>query len=198
MHRLEQADAHHLGIFLASEFLLFGGLFAAIVFYRIVHPQEVVEASKDLHLWIGALNTVVLLTSSLTAAMAAQSAKADQAVGTKRLLLAAAALGVAFLAIKAVEYSIEYRDGMLPVPGGDQQLGEPIAHLFMNLYLVATGLHAVHLTIGILLFLFTVARLWSLSIRLPRDAVSITVPALYWHLVDVVWIFLYPALYLAR
>ncbi|MBP0439520.1 cytochrome c oxidase subunit 3 [Tianweitania sediminis] len=187
-----------MGIFLASEFLLFGGLFTILVFYRIVHGHEVVEASKELHLWIGALNTVVLLTSSLAAALAAKSAKDGDQRLTQRLLLAAAALGAVFLVIKAGEYSLEYGDGMLPVPGGGGQLVEPLSRLFMNIYLVATGLHAVHLTIGIGLFVFTAFRIWHRSIRLPQDQLSIVVPTLYWHLVDIVWIFLYPALYLQR
>lgn len=196
----QQRHAAMLGIaiFLASEVLLFGGLFAAITFTRIAHPTRVVMASRELHVWIGALNTVVLMSSSLSAAIAVAAARRGRAGLTAGILVLTVLLGFAFLGIKAAEYVMEYREGMFPVPGGNGALAEPVKRLFMDLYLVATGLHAVHLSIGICLLLIVAARVWTRNLMLPQRAVMVEVPILYWHLVDVIWVFLYPALYLAR
>ena len=111
-------------------------------------------------------------------------------------LVAAALLGVAFLGIKAYEYASEYAEGLLPIAGGVTRFSTPVQHAFMDLYLVATGLHAVHLSIGIAMLLVVAARLRGLVMP-DRQILPATV-GLYWHLVDVVWVFLYPVLYLAR
>lgn len=187
-----------MAIFLATEILLFGGIFAAILYTRFAHPAAVVDASKELHLWIGAANTVVLLASSFAAAVAVAAAKGGRDKTTAGLLLLTALLGVAFLCLKAVEYGKEFSEGMLPVKGGDHALSNPVTRLFMDLYLVATSLHAVHVTIGICLLLWLSVRVGSRHIPLPSRAVLVEAPILYWHLVDVIWVFLYPALYLAR
>jgi cytochrome c oxidase subunit III len=195
----QQHTAAMLGmyVFLATEVMLFGGLFAAIGLMRYEHAAAFVEASKRLHLWIGAANTLVLLTSSLTAALGVHAARQGRRGLTAGLLAATALLGLGFLGLKAYEYHSEYREGLLPVPGGDANLATSVERLFMNHYLVATGLHATHLVIGVGLVVVLAVRAGR-HLRLPGRAVVIEIGVLYWHLVDLVWVFLYPALYLAR
>jgi cytochrome c oxidase subunit 3 len=194
-----QHDAGMLGmyVFLASELMLFGGLIVVILIYRLLHPQEIVAASHRLHIWIGAFNTLVLLTSSLAVAAAVEAARCGFGKRSARLLAGASVLGLAFLAAKAIEYRLEYGEGLLPGFAASHFSG-PVEQLFMNLYLVATGLHAVHLIVGIALMAGLAWRTGSGALPLPDRANVVQVSGLYWHLVDVIWIFLYPILYLAR
>ncbi|SMF72771.1 cytochrome c oxidase subunit 3 [Xaviernesmea oryzae] len=196
----QQRDAAMLGmyVFLGSEIMLFGGLFAVAAVMRLLHPAEVVEASKALHVWIGAVNTAVLLTSSLFVALAVDCAKGGRRRGTGAWLFSAASLGAVFLAIKVYEYSLEHAEGLLPGLGAPLKVSTPVQRAFMDLYLVATGLHALHLLIGILLLLVIAIRAASGRLLLPERAIVPVTAGLYWHLVDVIWVFLYPILYLAR
>ena len=190
-----ERDIARLGmlLFLASEVMLFGGLFAGAFGLRLAHPVAYGAASSQLHLWLGTANTAVLLTSSLLVALAVDAAKRDKPKSLAWLFIAAAVLGLLFAAIKGSEYWLEYREGLMPgVNGG--AIGSGPQRLFMDLYFVATGLHAVHLSIGIALLLALAAR--ALVGRLDR-VLAVNV-ALYWHLVDIVWIFLFPTFYLAR
>lgn len=196
----QQRDADMLGmyVFLASEIMLFGGLFAVAFVLRLLHPHEVVAASKQLHVYIGAINTAILLTSSLCVALALPAARGGARRWAALLLGGAALLGVAFLGLKAFEYSLEYRDGLLPGVNDPGRFSGPVEHLFMDLYLVATGLHAIHVTIGIALLTGLAWRIRQGWLPLPQRAVVVEMSGLYWHLVDVIWVFLYPVLYLAR
>jgi cytochrome c oxidase subunit III len=198
-HRQQhEADMMGIYIFLATELMLFGALLAVIFMVRVLHPHEVVEASKRMHVFIGAINTALLLTSSLAVALAVNAARAAMTRRAAWFLAAAAVLGLGFLALKGWEYAKEYRDGLLPVNNALPGFSGPVEHLFMNLYLIATGLHAVHLTIGIALVAGLAGGLGRGALPLPGRAVVVESCGLYWHLVDVVWVFLYPALYLAR
>ena len=190
--RQREADRLGMLVFLASEIMLFGGLFAVALTLRLRHPAEYQEAAAGLHIWLGTINTAILLTSSLLVALAVEAARADRSVAARRLLLGAAALGVAFLGVKGLEYYAEFREGVVPVlaPGG---LSSPFETLLMTFYFISTGLHAVHVTIGIaMLAMVALARS---PARMDPPIVLGNV-ALYWHLVDIVWIFLYPTLYL--
>ncbi|TPE51048.1 cytochrome c oxidase subunit 3 [Amaricoccus solimangrovi] len=189
------ADMMGMYLFLGTEIMLFGGLFAAMALTRLQHPAEYVAHSRELHLWIGAWNTVILLTSSLFAALAVHAAREGAGRAAARWLGATAAFGLGFLALKATEYTLEFREGLLPVTGGDGALSEPVQRLFMHLYLVSTGLHAVHLTIGICV---VTGLAWRLRRAESARAIPVEITGLYWHLIDVVWVFLYPVLYLAR
>ncbi|WP_027133222.1 cytochrome c oxidase subunit 3 [Geminicoccus roseus] len=193
-----EADLMGMYVFLATEIMLFGGLCAVILIYRGLHPEEVVAASKKLHLWIGALNTVMLLTSSLAVAAAVQAARAARSGLAARCLAGAALLGLLFLGLKAVEYHAEYQEGLLPILSQPPTFSSPAQQLFMNLYLFATFLHALHLTIGVALVAGLAWRLHRQSLPLPQRLMTVQVAGLYWHLVDIVWVFLYPILYLAR
>jgi cytochrome c oxidase subunit 3 len=196
----QQREADMLGmyLFLASEVLLFGGLFAGALTYRILYPEAVVAASARLHVWIGAANTALLLTSSLLVALAVQAADCGLRRPAAALLSGAAGLGFGFLVLKAVEYTKEIHQGLLPGFGGRFDFSSPVEQLFMNLYLVGTGLHAAHMTVGIAILAGLAWRIGRRSLPLPERAVTVAVCGLYWHLVDIVWVFLYPVLYLAR
>jgi len=196
----QQHEADMLGmyVFLATEIMLFGGVFAVIFIIRFLHPQDFVEASKRTHLWIGGINTLVLLTSSLCVALAVAAGRAGRSKAAAGLLSGAVGLGLVFLGFKGLEYWLEYRDGLLPSVSWPPRFSGPVEQLFMNAYFIATGLHAIHLSIGICLMALLSFRIARGFLPLPNRAVTIEVSGLYWHLVDIVWIFLYPALYLAR
>jgi cytochrome c oxidase subunit 3 len=192
-----QRDADHFGmlIFLSTEVLIFGGLFAALFVLRAEHSADYVQSSKEMHYWLGGLNTAVLLTSSAVVALMVEAVKAGSPRLAKWLLAGAIALGLAFLAIKFTEYALEYRDGVVPLLS-DGKLHGGADTLFMDLYFAATGLHAVHVTAGLVLL---GSLIWPFgTARHDTSAVFAGNAALYWHLVDVIWVFLYPTLYLAR
>ena len=182
-------------VFIASEVLFFGALLAAYLAGRIHWPQGFAAASRHTHVVLGTLNTAVLLTSSALVALAVACTRHHaHRRWTARLLCATAALGLAFLGIKGYEYLLEWREGLFPGPAF--ALPQPGAQLFFMLYFFMTGVHAVHLVCGfaaVAVFARAIAahRAWAGGERL--EAV-----ALYWHFVDVVWIFLYPFLYLVE
>jgi len=184
-----------LWLFIANELMLFGGLFMALTVYRIIHTETTRAASEHLHLWIGGANTAVLLTSSLTMVLAVLAARAGDVRTTVRMLLATAAIGAVFLALKGWEYRLEYDEGLMPGVGPVFPLGAS-QELFFNFYFVSTGLHAVHLALGIGAVLFFAARLHRGRMDLPHRSTMIEGLGMYWHFVDVVWVFLYPVLYL--
>ncbi len=191
--RQREADRLGMLIFLATEVMLFGGIFAAAIGLRLENRTAYVEAAHHLKLWLGTANTAVLLTSSLFAALAVTAARMKRPHWAGWSFAATIALGLAFLAIKGTEYWLEYKEGLMPGTA-PAHFESPFEQIFMNLYFISTGLHAVHVTIG--LCLLTVTALMRRA-REDEHAVLIGNVALYWHLVDIVWIFLYPTLYLA-
>ena len=194
----QQKDASSLGmwVFLVTEILFFGGLFLAYTVYRAKYPLAFAEASRHLDITLGTFNTAVLIISSLTMAMAVYSA----ATGSRRaivvFLLLTMALGAVFLGVKAVEYTHKFHDHLVPgpnfrFPGADAHQAE----IFFSLYFAMTGLHAAHMIIGI--GLLTVLVLHARKGRYgPEYHTPVEVSGLYWHFVDIVWIFLFPLLYL--
>jgi cytochrome c oxidase subunit 3 len=192
-----QRDAGKFGIwvFLASEMLFFGALILTYTVCRVDHVAAFAAAGRETNIWFGTINTAILLTSSLTMAMASQAAASGAEL--RRLILwclsATAALGLAFLVVKGFEYREDIEKHL--VPGADFALKQDGAQLFFGLYWLITGVHAVHLTIGIIL----VGRLTALGYWKAfslHDNPEIEVTGLYWHLVDIIWIFLYPLIYL--
>lgn len=191
--RQREGATFGIWLFLASELLFFGALILAYTVCRIENPQAFAAAARETDIWYGTINTAILMTSSLTMAVAAQSADADLRRMALWCLATTAALGLAFLVVKGCEYAEDIEKHL--VPGADFALPQPAAQLFFALYWLMTGLHAVHLTIGIAL----VSRLCLLGScrRLTlRENPEVEVTALYWHLVDVIWIVLYPLIYL--
>lgn len=193
VERQEEADRLGMLVFLASELMLFGGVFAALLALRLTHPHEFLAASAHMKLWHGTANTAVLLTSSLFAALAVEFARTGRPRATGAALWSAVALGGVFLCIKAHEYWSEWRDGALP-GFANAHFDGPVEQLFANIYFAGTGLHAIHVTIGMSLLVAAALRR---SAREDRAAILVGNAALFWHLVDVIWVFLYPTLYLA-
>lgn len=196
--REQRRDADRLGmwIFLATELLLFGSLFTAFSEYGLLYPTVFHEASLHLNLTLGAIATGVLLLSSLAMALAVRSARVGRLRTLALLLVATAGLGVLFLGLKFAEYYEHFQQHLAPgfgfaYPGSQPQQAE----LFFVLYFVMTGLHAVHLTIGIILVasMLVLARRERIS---PEHYLPLDLVGLYWHFIDVIWVFLYPMLYL--
>jgi cytochrome c oxidase subunit 3 len=189
-----EPDAGKLGmwVFLASEVLFFGGLFVAYLYGRTHWPQGWATASRHTDVVLGTVNTALLLTSSAVVALAAAVPARRVAA---RLLWTTAALGIVFLVLKGVEWHAEWAEGL--VPGVNFALPDtPGAEEFFALYFLMTGLHGVHM-------LFGIATLAVLATGAGRERAwartrQVEVAALYWHFVDVVWIFLYPLLYLVN
>jgi cytochrome c oxidase subunit 3 len=195
---LQQRKAADLGmwVFLATEILFFGALFVAYTATRLHDPQAFAIASRLTNLTLGSVNTAVLLTSSLTMALAVRATKLGLRNASIAFLLATAVLGLAFLGIKFTEYYLDWRDHLVPVL--DFAHAGPHAggvENFFYLYFFMTGVHSIHLVIGIVmaLVLAFLARRRDFS---PDYFTPVELGGLYWHLVDIVWIFLYPLLYL--
>jgi len=194
----QQKEASALGmwVFLVTEVLFFGGLFLTYCVYRNLYPAAFTEASHELIVWAGTINTAVLITSSLTMALAVRAAQTGARRLMMTLLAATMALGCVFLGIKAFEYYSEYIVHHVPGPGFQFE-AEHYRHaqLFFSLYFIMTGLHAIHMIIG--LAVMAVMWWWSYRGIITADYYSpIEVSGLYWHFVDIVWIFLFPLLYL--
>ena len=188
-------DTAQLGmwIFLATEVLFFGALLLAYAYARSHWPQGFAVASRHTDVVLGSVNTALLLTSSALVALAV--AIRESAARQSWLLGAAAALGLAFLVIKGIEYRREWQQGLFP-GAGFSLAAQPGAALFFMLYFFMTGLHALHLLIGMALlgvFAWGTARraAWA-----PQRRVEVA--GLYWHFVDIVWVFLYPLIYLVN
>jgi cytochrome c oxidase subunit III len=194
----QQSEAATLGmwVFLVTEVLFFGGLFLAYTIYRGWYPDAFAVSSHELDIVLGTTNTIVLITSSLTMAMAVHSAQLGHRRKLMIFLALTMALGLAFLGIKGVEYYHKFVEHH--VPGPTFQFEEKYvreAQIFFSLYFVMTGLHAAHMVIGlgIMIWMF----IWSWNGTITREYSNpIEVSGLYWHFVDIVWIFLFPLLYL--
>jgi cytochrome c oxidase subunit III len=192
-----QAESLGMWVFLATEVLIFGALFAGYAAYRLLYPHDFEAASSKLNLLIGAINTVVLLTSSLTMALSVYAAHTDHQRLLVRCLAMTAALGALFMVFKVIEYYTDYRDQLVPVLAFDAtEWAEPgHVQLFLMFYYIMTGLHALHLTIGIgvMIWVIVLARRGRFG---PQHYSPVEVAGLYWHFIDVIWIFLLPLLYL--
>lgn len=188
-------------VFLATEVLIFGALFTGYAAYRSWYPASFGAASRHLNVLIGGVNTVVLLTSSLTMALAVRSAQLGRRRALVALLMLTALLGTAFLALKAVEYYSDYRGKLVPGLAFDPEewRHDPVnpaqVQLFLIFYYVMTGLHAVHLTVAIVIVAVLAFMAWRRAFS-PEYHTPVEVWGLYWHFVDIVWIFLLPLLYL--
>jgi cytochrome c oxidase subunit 3 len=187
----KRAATFGIWIFLGSEILFFGAFFLAYGYLRVLHPGAFELASKNTDVVFGTLNTAILLSSSLTMVLAARAADIEVKGAVLVCLALTAALGLAFLVVKGFEYKGDLEKEL--VPGTHFPL-PPAAELFWSLYWVVTVVHAIHLSIGIV----AVTRLTVDVARekLPLRSPQYEVTALYWHLVDIVWIILYPLIYL--
>lgn len=194
----QQGEAAQLGmwVFIATEIMFFGGLIFTYFTYRQAHPAEFATAARDTELWCGAVNAGILVTSSLTMVLAITAAAAGERRALLGWLALTALLGLAFLGIKGYEYVADYQHQVVPALDFVLKPGHrPPGEIFWVFYFIATGLHAIHLTIGIALVLYMLARAWRGGLT-PAYYAPLEVVGLYWSFVDTVWIFLFPALYL--
>lgn len=194
-----QGETAELGIwaFLVNETIFFGALVFTYYLYRVSYPDEFAAAAKDAVLWCGTVNVAILVTSSLTMVLAINAAAQGARQEMTRWLVATCVLGFAFLFIKGYEYYQDFLDRVVPAVNFVAKPGEGSAgELFWVFYWVATGLHAIHLLTGIGLLLYML--LW----RIRRGEITpayyapLEVVGIYWSFVDVVWLFLYPSIYL--
>jgi cytochrome c oxidase subunit 3 len=186
-------------VLLATEALMFGALFLSYLIYRLLFSQTFAAASAQLDSLLAALNTGVLLTSSLTIALAIQAVALRRRALALWLLAATVALGCLFLILKGYAWYTEYQHHLVPLRGFQADysaLGEG-AQMFFNLYFVMTGMHALHLSIGIAVVLVMMAYVaW--SDRTAMVARRVGLAGLYWHFVDIIWVFLFPLFYLVK
>jgi len=198
---VQQREAVRIGMwaFLATEVMFFGALFLTYFYDRHLFAEGWVAASKHTDLLLGSLNTALLLVSSLTMALSVEAAKARRPDAATKTLLMTMGLGAVFLVLKGVEYAEHIRDGLLP--GSTFHFEEPASlarpvELFYYLYFTMTGLHALHMLGGIVWLSVLVIASRRGSAR--GFDTHVEVAGLYWHFIDVVWIFLFPMFYLAR
>jgi cytochrome c oxidase subunit III len=194
----KQAHAARLGMwaFLASELLLFAGLFALYAGYRVLFPVDFALAAGHNNVAIGTANTLILITSSLAVAVSLLAVRRARPRRAAALLLAGVACGLLLLVLKGVEYRQHFHEGIYPGPAYHfAELPGSGARLFFTLYFIMTGLHALHVIAGMVILSWLAAGAWRRSYS-PARFVHVELGALYWHLVDVVWIFLWPMLYL--
>jgi len=218
----QQRGAERLGMwmFLATEILFFGGIFMAYTIYRFMYSRDFADISGRLNVLVAGINTFLLLTSSMTMMFAIRAAQLGRRKQLMNMLALSALLGTGFMCFKAYEYAQDYHEGLMPwmsnfgeVPihdpdthgGPDKTLNEQWAakdvspnrvRLFMTFYFVMTGIHGLHLIIGIGVILYLWGRAY-LGWITPDRYVAVEVTSLYWHLVDGIWLFLMPLLYLA-
>ena len=201
-HHFDDAEQQHnastlgMWLFLVQEVMFFGGLFLAYVVYRTSFPEAFHAGSHELDITLGAFNTVVLLTSSLTMALSVHAAQVSKRGMLIVNLLLTLFLGLVFLGVKVIEYAAKFEHHLVPGPhfafhGPDATN----AQLFFSLYFAMTGLHALHMIIGAGLLMVLIVRstqgMFNKNYYTPVEMVG-----LYWHFVDLVWIFLFPLLYL--
>lgn len=194
----QQFSSSKLGmwVFLLTEIMFFGGLFVAYIVYRAWNPELFTMAATQLDTMLGAINTVVLIASSLTVALAIRSAQLNKQKHIIYFLIATILLATVFLVIKYFEYTHKFDYGIYP---GALYTFEGIAHekanVFFSIYYMMTGLHGLHVLIGIGIMIWLVVKAQKGAFT-SSYYTPVEITGLYWHLVDIIWIFLFPLLYL--
>ena len=204
----QQKNASQLGmwLFLGTEIMFFGGMFLAYLVYRLNYYNEFAAGSRSLDLKWGTINTAVLICSSLTVAMGVRAAQTGKRKLLVILMLLTLVFGFTFLGIKGVEWYSKYTEHHIPGPTFDApdlaqrpystgNVDQRHLQIFFSLYFAMTGLHALHMIIGV--GLFTYITIWAWKGRYtPEYHTPVEMAGLYWHFVDIVWIYLFPLLYL--
>jgi len=203
----QQRDAASLGmwLFLATEIMFFGGMFCAYLIYRMWYFNEFAAGSRSLNLKWGTINTIVLICSSLTVALGVRAAQMGKRKLLVILLVLTIVFGFAFLGIKGIEWYDKYKEHHIPgasFNADDIVQDYPQIHIdqrheqiYFSLYFAMTGLHALHMIIGVGIFAFLLYYAWK-GRYTPGYYTPIELGGLYWHFVDIVWIYLFPLLYL--
>jgi cytochrome c oxidase subunit 3 len=202
-HAAEPAGQHRdyggaklgMWIFVFTELILFGGLFVAYGMYRSMHAHDFHKASGELNVTLGVINTLILLTSSLTMVLSIVAIRLQRKLHSMLFLACTMLLGAAFLVNKVFEWKAKIHHGIYP--GSEHLMARPPGErLFFGLYFGMTGLHGLHVTIGVVVMSVMLVLLARDRIR-HDDFIKLENTGLYWHLVDVIWIFLLPLFYLA-
>lgn len=202
----QQRNAASLGmwLFLGTEIMFFSGMFCAYLIYRYWYYNEFAASSRTLDLLLGTVNTAVLICSSLTVALSVRAAQMGKRKLLVTLLLLTLILGLAFLGIKGVEWKQKFDEHHVPgysfdVSNMAKESPFPIdaqrAQLFFSLYFAMTGMHALHMVIGVGLFTWLTYKAWKGAFG-PEYHTPVENFGLYWHFVDIIWIYLFPLLYL--
>jgi cytochrome c oxidase subunit 3 len=220
----QQRNAAALGMwwFLGTEIMFFGGMFCAYLIYRLKYFAEFAAASRSLDLKVGTLNTAVLICSSLTVAQAVRAAQMGNRKLQVKLLLATMFFGLVFLGVKAYEWENKYKEHHIPtfdfnakdlmrdnqkLFGLDKLQNDPVklrareaeiqqhSKIFFSLYFALTGMHAIHMIVGVGIFSVITWMAWKGRFT-PEYHTPLEIAGLYWHFVDIVWIYLFPLLYL--
>ena len=186
------ASVQGMWVFLSTETLFFGVLFASYVVSRFNYPEAFAAASNQTDIVIGTINTGILLTSSLTMAGAVRGAKLGRDKLTIGFLILTFTLGAVFLILKGIEYHEDYEHHLVP---GLNLIHKGPQEIFFYLYFVMTGFHTLHLTLGLLIIIAITVMTWRKRFS-SRYFTPVELTGLYWSFVDIVWIFLYPSLYL--
>lgn len=209
MEQQKTATTIGMWLFLVQEVMFFGGLFLCYIIYRTLYQPSFQAGSSHLDWKLGAFNTVVLICSSLTMALAVWAAQAGRARRTQVLfLILTTVLGLVFLGVKAVEYTSKYHDGLIPFEGWFNPVEPHTVELFTSngstlpnvqmfywIYFAMTGLHALHMIVGVGIIIPIIWAAWRGRYS-PEYYAPIELFGLYWHFVDIIWIFLFPLLYL--
>ncbi len=196
----QQYDACVLGMwtFLVTEVMFFGGAIAVYMIYRWQYPMAFAYASQELSAPLGTFNTFILLTSSLTVALGVRYAHTGESRKVGWMLIATIALGAIFLGIKAYEYYTKFEHNLAPLLNLPFDYAGPDpgpTKIFFGLYFGMTGIHALHMIIGVVLMALYIPAAFRNEYR-DGNSLGIEIIGLYWHFVDLVWIFLFPLLYL--
>lgn len=206
-HQFETKAQHNevnvlgMWLFLAQEIMFFGGLFTAYSVYRFRYPDAWAEGAHHLNRWMGGGNTVVLLVSSLTMALAVYCTQKGNFRGLITNLILTLSLGTVFLVVKYFEYKEKYLHGLIPGIAWDpHDIDLTIANpekvkLYFILYFTMTGMHALHMIIGVAVGLVILALAWMRKFG-PNKYMPVEIFGFYWHFVDIVWVFLFPLIYL--
>ena len=198
----QQFESATLGmwVFLLTEIMFFGGMFCAYMIYRSMYPGAFASTSQHMNPKWGAINTAVLIVSSLSMALAVRAARLGQQKALQILLLVTIFFGLCFLGVKAIEYHEHWVDNKVPLIAGHWNYNEAPqyarqAQILFCFYFFMTGFHAVHMIVGVALMLtiYAMARKGKFS---SSYFTPVEISGLYWHFVDIVWIFLFPLLYL--
>jgi cytochrome c oxidase subunit III len=204
----QQKNAASLGmwLFLVTEIMFFGGMFCAYLVYRLMHFDAFAAGSQQLNIWMGGINTAVLIVSSVTVVLAVKAAEMGKRKMLVGYMIFTVLLGMTFLVIKGFEYKEKFEKHHVPGPtfnftdkfddnGKQIPVDSKEAELFFSLYFAMTGMHALHMVIGCGLFSVLTVLAWK-GHYTPNYFTPIENAGLYWHLVDIIWIYLFPLLYL--
>ena len=194
-HYDEEASKLGMWLFIFTELLLFGGLFIVYSIYRYLNPEAFRMGAEELNTTIGAMNTIILLVSSMTIAMSTTALQLKNKKLVVFLLTITIILAAWFLINKYFEWGIKFKHGIFP--GSEHMINDFSKGeiLFFGLYFVMTGLHAIHIIVGMIIIIFALRGVVNGKVHAMRPSL-LENAGLYWHLVDLIWIFLFPLFYL--